>query len=402
MSADGKTLLGTSYNGLLRSTDAGQTWATVAGPNADVYGVAYAALGNGDLVASSYSGFWLSKDGGQTWTRLASPTGNGTFFGFSVDAVRRVAPGVLMVTDTSGGTYLSRDDGQVWVRVVAPVDYYASQPGSIAFADAKNGLMVDASGRTFATKDGGLTWEARSLGLGNIPVRMVQFANPQNGWLVAGDGRLYKSTDTGQTWSLMPTAAGVIIANVFFQNETLGWAQRYASGAAFTYTRDGGKTWTEAALPYGVVALRQGEQSWVAVGSSGTIYLSTDSGGTWNAVYTGTLSALTAVAFSDARTVWAVGDGVVLKSDDGGARWATVKLPGVSGVLRDVNFANAKVGWIVGDGGTILGTQDGGKTWRLQASGTSITLNSIRSVDPNTAWVIGGNGAVLATGNGGN
>lgn len=403
MSADGKVLLGSNYNSLLRSTDGGLNWAAVAGPSSEYYSVYYATLGNGELAASSYNGLWLSKDAGTTWSKLSNPntTNSNGYYTITADSLRRVEAGVLLAFDNAGSTYLSRDDGQTWKLVVAPLDGNYGQSSVVAFSDAKNGFMVDAQSRVFTTKDGGATWAAKTLAMGSV--RALQFVNKQTGWLVAGDGKLYKSTDAGATWATVPIASGVSFANVYFQNENLGWSQRSSGGAQYTFTRDGGKTWTELPLPYGVSSMRQGETSWVAVGSSGAIYVSTDAGSTWNATYTGTLANLTAVAFSDAKTAWAVGwDNTLLKSEDGGLKWSLVKLPGSSTALRDIKFANAKVGWIVGDNGLILATQDGGKTWRGQASGTANGLTSLQVVDANTAWITGYYGLVLATGTGGN
>lgn len=399
VSADGSAILASAYNNLLRSADGGKTWTTVTGPSADYYSVSYASLGNGEIVASGYAGLWLSKDSGQNWTKLAAPTTNSG--SVPVDYIKRVEAGALMAADGQGSFLLSRDDGQTWTQVATPVGNIYGASSTLAFSDAKNGFMFDASGRAYTTKDGGLTWEAKTLALGTV--RGAQFLNKQTGWLVSGDGRLYKSTDGGQTWSTTTTPAGVSYASVNFQNETVGWSQRYSGGAQYAATRDGGKTWTELALPYGVTALRQSESSWVAVGNNGAVYVSTDVGATWNAVYTGTATNLTALAFSDAKTVWAVGnESTLLKSEDGGAKWTVVKLSGANTVLRDIKFANAKVGWIVGDGGVILATQDGGKTWRSQASGTSYGLFAIQVVDANTAWITGNGGIVLATGTGGN
>lgn len=401
ISADGKVLVASGYSSLLRSTDGGATWAALPSPSTDYSYVYYAVLGGGDLVANSYSGLWSSEDGGQTWTKLGNPAGQGNSVTISADSMRRVDASTISAFDGQGSTYLSKDKGQTWTRVIAPVDNYYGQPSAVAFADAKNGFMTDSSGRSFTTKDGGANWEVKNISFG--AVRTVQFVNKLTGWLVAGDGRLYKSADAGQTWATVATAAGVNYANVYFQSETLGWSQRNSGGAQFTFTRDGGKTWTELALPYGVASLRLGEQAWVAVGNSGAVYVSTDTGGTWNAVYTGTSANLAAVAFSDAKNVWAVGsDSTLLKSEDAGAKWTVIKLPGAYSTFRDIKFANAKVGWIVGDNGMILATQDGGKTWRPQASGTSLTLSTIQVVDANTAWITGSYGLVLATGTGGN
>lgn len=401
MSADGGVILASSYDSLLRSADGGKTWTALARPSGDYYAVSYASLGNGEIVASGYAGLWLSKDGGQSWTKLATPTTSAGNVLIPADNLRRVEAGALVAADGQGSFLLSRDNGQTWAQVATPVGNTYGSYSALAFSDARNGFLYDSVGRTFVTKDGGLTWEAKTLSFG--PVRGAQFVNKWTGWMVGFNGQLYKSTDGGQTWSPAAAAGGVSYASVYFQNETLGWSQRLSSGATYAATRDGGKTWTELALPYGVTTIRQSDQSWVAVGNSGAVYVSTDAGATWNAAYTGTAANLTALAFSDAKTVWAVGSGsTLLKSDDGGAKWTAVTLPVGNATLRDIKFANAKVGWIVGDGGVILNTQDGGKTWRSQASGTSNGLITIQAVDANTAWITGDSGSVLATGTGGN
>jgi len=401
ISADSKVLVAIGGSGMLRSTDGGATWNTLTAPTSDpYYYFSYVWLSGSDVVASSYYGLWLSEDGGQTWLKLTYPGSQNTF-NFSPDYIRRVDANTLSAMDSQGAAYLTKDKGQTWTKVVTSVDNNSSNPSSLAFSDAKNGFMTDAAGRSYATKDGGATWEVKSIDFG--VARAVQFVNKTTGWLVGSDGRLYKSTDGGQTWLTGPLTAGVYYNAVYFSNENLGWSQRSYGGAQSAYTKDGGKTWTELGLPYGVTSMRFSDQSWVAVGGSGTVYVSTDSGITWNAVYTGTTASLQALAFSDAKTVWAVGsEGTLLKSEDSGAKWAVLKVAGNNLTLRDIKFASAKVGWIVGDGGLILATQDSGKTWRQQASGTLLNLTSIQAVDINTAWIGGVNGLVLATGNGGN
>lgn len=401
VSADGTTLLGSGYGALMRSTDGGKTWDSLPSPSTLYDGVSYMPLGGGEIAAQSYSGMWLSKDAGLTWTKLSVPQRDNGNVSVSLNSLRRIDVAALMLSDVQGASFLSRDNGQSWTQVVAPVGNQYVGPATVAFSDAKNGFLLDGTGRLATTKDGGLTWESKVLSLGTVST--VQFVNKQTGWLVGGFGQLYKTTDAGKTWTAVAAPAGVAYATVFFQNELLGWAQRYGGGALYVATRDGGKTWTELALPYGVTSLLQGEQVWVAVGSGGAVYVSSDSGVTWNAVYTGTGASLMSAAFSDAKTVWAVGSGgTVLKSDDAGGKWAAVSLPVANITLRDVKFVNGKVGWIVGEGGVILATQDGGKSWRVQPSGTSYTLNAIQAVDTNTAWVTGAPGVLLATGTGGN
>jgi photosystem II stability/assembly factor-like uncharacterized protein len=64
--------------------------------------------------------------------------------------------------------------------------------------------------------------------------------------------------------------------------------------------------------------------------------------------------------------------------------------------LRDVVFADALHGWAVGDG-TVLRTTNGGVTWAEQPVGTDVGLNALSFVSPTHGWVAGDNGNVLTT-----
>lgn len=74
-----------------------------------------------------------------------------------------------------------------------------------------------------------------------------------------------------------------------------------------------------------------------------------------------------------AGAAWiAVGErGLVLRSEDGGARWRQVATP-VSVTLTSVRFVNERHGIAVGHGGTVLITEDGGNRWERRLDGRRI------------------------------
>ena len=93
-------------------------------------------------------------------------------------------------------------------------------------------------------------------------------------------------------------------------------------------------------------------------------------------------------------------DGVILRTDDGGANWKTQS----SGTIRDlfgIAFATPTSGWIVGKTGTILHTEDGGGTWVSQDSGTRMDLLEAAFITPEVGWVVGYSGTILHTEDGG-
>ncbi|HSV70832.1 MAG TPA: YCF48-related protein [Methylibium sp.] len=141
-----------------------------------------------------------------------------------------------------------------------------------------------------------------------------------------------------------------------------------------------------------ILALARAGQRLVAVGERGIVLLSDDEGTTWRQAEVPVSVTLTGVQFVDARRGWAIGHlGVVLHTQDGGARWVR-QLDGVraaalaleaeqaAGVARgtakslvddgpdkpllDLHFENERVGWVVGAYSLAFRTEDGGKSWQ--------------------------------------
>lgn len=117
--------------------------------------------------------------------------------------------------------------------------------------------------------------------------------------------------------------------------------------------------------------------SCVAVGSGGWEWVKPIPGAQW----------WWSACFIDDKTGWiGGGEGVILKTIDGGAHWAP---QGVSSsfAVTDIHFADRNLGWAVGDG--ILKTTDGGATWRKVYSGAD-GPSSICFVSRNVGWAAGG------------
>lgn len=78
---------------------------------------------------------------------------------------------------------------------------------------------------------------------------------------------------------------------------------------------------------------------------------------------------LLGIATAGERRLVAVGErGIIVYSDDNGARWKQAAVP-VSVSLTAVRFASKDQGWAVGHDGVILHSRDGGETWEKQFDG---------------------------------
>ncbi len=137
----------------------------------------------------------------------------------------------------------------------------------------------------------------------------------------------------------------------------------------------------------------------IAVGDSGTVMRSVDSGVSWLQTKVGAKPLRAVVARG--LTVIAGGDsGKVWRSTDSGFSWALAVLPGTP-TVRSIAWPADAAAWLVGDGGAVYFSADGGASWSPQSSGTSNALNRVRFKDANEGWMVGNGGFAAHTTNGG-
>ena len=86
---------------------------------------------------------------------------------------------------------------------------------------------------------------------------------------------------------------------------------------------------------------------------------------------------------------------VVLLTDDGGARWQTVR---VKETCRSIFFLDDKHGWMVTESG-IWRSADSGRSWKLATKLKNVLR--VRFVDLHRGWAVGGPKAVWETSDGG-
>lgn len=148
-----------------------------------------------------------------------------------------------------------------------------------------------------------------------------------------------------------------------------------------------------------VVTVSADGQLIVAIGN-GPVIRSEDGGATWTLSSSMDAVVVSAVAMArDGQNLMAFQPtgGTFFRSTDGGATWASGST-GIPAVLWSVAIsADGQTGVAVGDGGTILVTTDGGDTWAAATSGTTEDLNSVAvSADGQTAVAISDDGTILS------
>lgn len=176
----GDAVLAGTEDGIFRSTDGGLTWvASNTGiefhpfhldrtprfaTNGEVilagHSFGFAQQGHG---GTSFGGMHRSDDGGQTWTSMDAT--------FPRDAQGRSArvyavamSGSAIVASTFEGNFVSADEGQTWVPTIGLPNGLMGVARSI-YAFGENFYFITIYGQLFESTDGGLTWHFRRQGI---------------------------------------------------------------------------------------------------------------------------------------------------------------------------------------------------------------------------------------------
>jgi photosystem II stability/assembly factor-like uncharacterized protein len=167
----------------------------------------------------------------------------------------------------------------------------------------------------------------------------VFFINDTVGWAAGGNStEIYKTTNGGASWTMQYTS-GKYLRSIEFATPTLGFCGSLDS--SFYKTTDGGNTWIDIAnnitpKPPGICGL---------------------SAPTQNVIY--------------GCGIWS-SPAYIIKSTDGGNTWSTMDLSAYANALVEIHFINADTGFVSGmanpatQGGIILYTINGGNTWTVK------------------------------------
>ena len=294
----------------------------------------------------------------------------------------------------SASVLRTTDGGSSWRVVYRRTGQTFQQ---VEFVDARHGWLRGAGGRLLRSSDGGRTWSPLPVPCpaGQSPGPLA-FASPSSGLLVCqapADGltvakTLFSSSDGGSAWTPVPAALppSGSAASLALTTSGLGWLCTLPVGGPLWVTRDGGRSWRQAApslqgadlLGVAVPSGRTGAlYALLGLGPRAAVLRSADGGAHWSGVYPGagpflgTVGGAPPVEFVSPSEGYAVGlpwaPAAVLRTRDGGATWhRTGDLP--AGAVLDWSFTTSGRGWAIlaghGARAQVLATTDGGRSWR--------------------------------------
>lgn len=302
-----------------------QNWSRVDNLVTDrpLFGVSFADNNNvfavgGNGSVTGYGVMVKSSDAGATWSTVD--------IGFPVlrlNTIKFTSPLVGYAAGFSLNIIKTTDGGATWTNLFpnlpeAVRNYVTSQPTQefwdLDFSDDNNGYVVGYNGQVLKTTDGGATWTHKpNFGTGTY--RDIDVRSETLAYLALHGNNLQKSTDGGMTWVNMsyPTVA-VHLFSTYFVSDDTGFAtgQPVAGQPGYVLKTTDGTNWTNTALGnagqiFNRVVFVNNTTGFI-VGNSGKIFTTTNTGGSWSEMISGTGNTLRNFDFSSNVRI-AVGDG---------------------------------------------------------------------------------------------
>jgi photosystem II stability/assembly factor-like uncharacterized protein len=231
------------------------------------------------------------------------------------------------------------------------------------------------------SSDGGNSFSSQTSGTA-LYLFGIKFVNAFQGWIAADNGRLLHTTTSGQIWTIQATSLGSRLYDVSFIDTSNGWA--VGRDGTIVHTSNGGANWSRQTSNtsqrlYGV-AFTDINNGWV-VGWGGTVLHTTDGGVNWQSINFGTIADIYHISFSDSIHGSIAGwNGEIFVTSNGGQNWQLTQLLSNRN-LYGVEFADTLTGFAVGNG-IIEKTTDGGTSWIDQTEGIQSSWRNVIATKP--------------------
>lgn len=224
--------------GVLRTSDGGDSWQLVATPE-DVEAVFFISQTEGWICGND--GYIAhSTNGGQTWSPQNSGAG---------DKLRDI-----WFTDSQNGWAVGKDGilvhtsdgGQNWNPQSSPAQ---DDLRGIHMLDSQTGWVVGSDGLILFTDNGGSNWAIQLSVPGGEEdeFEAVMALNDNLAWAVGGQGRIYHTSNGGATWTPQSSGTTVALMDVFFTSEDQGWV--CGAGGFLAHGMDNGDMWHTQTAP---------------------------------------------------------------------------------------------------------------------------------------------------------
>ncbi|MCB2221765.1 MAG: choice-of-anchor D domain-containing protein [Bacteroidetes bacterium] len=411
-----------------RSTDGGYTWSEVYStgvPGNILLGVDFLNSDFG-IATGDYGHVLTTTDGGDSWV-LTEPFNDQLLhvaYIWDQDSIWICGTPELVYKTTDGGNNWSTAYNGNWQKA-----FYR-----ITFTDNYTGFMCGGSGGIVLRKEGinapvlsitpdTVTFEDTFVGetssenvtfsnTGNEPLEItdITFSNPA----FSIDYTAF-TIEPGQSGDIpvhfTPPASGLLegVMQIWSNDPVTDPYEVQLSGTGVIELIDGWE-WIETGYDFILMDIEFPEgqnQVGYCVGESltyngdGIVIKTTDGGSTWMQMTPNGIPGLTGMSFINMNTGFAVGwDDYLIKTTDGGLTWDTLSYAsGTWSFYYDVEFWDENNGVVLA-GTEVYVTGDGGFTWTTPVELNAL-CNMIEYVDENTLVTVGNENIILRSADGG-
>jgi photosystem II stability/assembly factor-like uncharacterized protein len=299
-------------------------------------------------------------------------------------------------------------DGTNWEYVPFSDSATASLNG-VCFISPTHGWTVGASGRIYATTDGGDSWSQQSSGTSRV-LQRVHFIDDDHGWAVGGWGGssflVLRTTNGGGTWQDLSFGNyAYSVDDVYFADSLHGWicGRDNTIEPHIHHTTDGGTSWTRQTVPAGSGAVDAIDfptltHGWATTSSiynspAGAILHTTDGGANWAIQgytylhYNNCLDCQDTLRIAIAATqILYTTDAKVFVTSDGGQTWTSHPYL-IKTYTQGIQYIEDDI-WVAAFYSQILKSTDNGSTfnWSYKAP----AWNSLAWADSLCGYVVAG------------
>lgn len=384
---------------VFKSTNSGNSWQMAYQATAPTLNEikGFVSL-NDTLLAYGDVGFVKALSG--TGLNLATNYNSGLglcsiIYGFVTDS------SFVFVAANGAVSFLHKDSlsNGAFTQVQLPQNFSAT----CAFSSSFGKVFLAGPNGFLAVLDSGIykPWRVITQNVSSQDLRNVVFLNSQVGYACGNNETILKTTNGGQTWTLSRTGGNQLLRGLDLPNDSTIVAVGY-SGRVWI-SNNSGASWQSSNI--GTVnnltfARCKGNVWWIG-GFGGTLYRSTNSGNTWQMVAVPVQQTLTDLAQWNDTLIISGTRGTILRSLDGGQTWNQM-VTGIRNHLMSIAYVDAQNAYAAGWDATIMKSTDGGISWNSQV----LPQNqgdywSVRFTSPTLGWVMGNLGITNRTQDGG-
>jgi photosystem II stability/assembly factor-like uncharacterized protein len=252
----------------------------------------------------------------------------------------------------------TNNNGNNWTSLTSPV---STNFTGIYFINQQTGYIVGELGKIIKTTDGGSTWSILNSGLNKHFYDVFFFQG--TGWVIGEDGIILKTTDSGNSWNQQVSGTNFILKSAYFLNSQTGFISGAKNGgypALILKTTNGGDNWSVQLYPsYSSFNdiffsdLQTGFLAGTGNGANGLSGITFNSGNNWSFPVQNLNYTLNGLYFFNSTLGFAVGEtGEIVNTTNSGVNWS-YESSGVTASLQDIAYTGTAL-FAVGKNGTVL------------------------------------------------